>query len=184
MKKELKFYEMTKQQRLFFMPEINFEENTFYPFYYEGEVLCLPYNYKEYAKELLEDAPSWKNRVQQIAIHNYSLDLCRNQERKHKQKLESEQSLDFKPDLDFKSYYQKAVEEQLPEFVMEKEIEERIIRKAKQQHLPTYHIEELLQLNNQSQILTSYQGSQGSEQQNLNKPTGALTSCHNEMELD
>ena len=44
------------KQKLVNMEPIKYDGHTFYPYDNNGEILCLPYDYKEYAKELLPDA--------------------------------------------------------------------------------------------------------------------------------
>lgn len=135
-------------QKLYNMEPISYDGNMFYPFFWGGETLCLPYNYKEYAKELIENFLDWKIKARTYAMHQYASEL------------ESAKARPDKVDKTFgvygklapvhtKSYdeiYDNVVDSLLPDFVSCTEVAPYILTKAKESSLPTYHLDELLQL--------------------------------------
>ena len=106
-------------QKLYNMEPVTYDGNTFYPFFANEEALCLPYNYKEYAKDLIESFMNWKIKARTYAMHQYAAEL------------ESTKVQPDKVDKTFGTYnksvpthtrsyeeiYDNVVEELLPEFV-------------------------------------------------------------------
>lgn len=135
------------KQKLVNMEPITYDGHTFYPYDNNGEILCLPYDYKEYAKELLPDFFEWKIRSRGVAAQQYSNEMIASKQ--HADVLEATFGLNQDTQTPVKSFdeiYDSVVEKLLPEFLACKEVQPYILAKAKSSELPTYPLDVLLQL--------------------------------------